>query len=64
MRQLVTALVFAFVPVPALVSAEPPEDRLRDRDEGTPLSMFGTQLREGELVIYPFFEYYRDGDYE
>jgi hypothetical protein len=26
--------------------------------------MFGTYLRDGELVIYPFFEYYRDGDYE
>lgn len=44
--------------------AQQPEDRLRDRGEGVPLSMFGTYLRSGELLVYPFFEYYRDGDYE
>jgi hypothetical protein len=26
--------------------------------------MFGTYIQEGELVLYPFFEYYRDGNAE
>jgi hypothetical protein len=45
-------------------SAQDRVDRTRDRGEGVPLSMFGTYLRAGETVVYPFFEYYRDGDYE
>jgi hypothetical protein len=44
--------------------AQQPDDRLRDRGEGVPLSMFGTYLRGGQVMVYPFFEYYRDGDYE
>jgi hypothetical protein len=41
-----------------------PVDRLRDRGEGVPTSMFGTYLRGRELMVYPFFEYYRDRNYE
>ena len=26
--------------------------------------MFGTYVRRGELLVYPFFEYYRDDDFE
>ncbi len=37
---------------------------LWDRGEGMPLSMFGTYIQKGQLLIYPFFEYYRDSDYE
>jgi hypothetical protein len=37
---------------------------LRDRGTGLPTSMFGTFIREGEWLIYPFFEYYRDRNYE
>lgn len=44
--------------------AAPQPDRLRDRGEGVPSSMFGTYLRSGELMVYPYFEYYRDGNYE
>jgi hypothetical protein len=39
-------------------------DRLRDRGEGLPTSMFGTYIRRGEILFYPFFEYYRDEDFE
>lgn len=49
------------------VSAQPapaPLDRSRDRGEGMPTSMFGTYVRGGELLLYPFFEYYRDHDFE
>lgn len=38
----------------------PANDRLRDRGEGLPTSMFGTYVTKGEFLIYPFFEYYRD----
>jgi len=37
---------------------------LKDRGTGVPLSMFGTYIRRGELVAYPFFEHYRDHDFE
>ncbi len=37
---------------------------LQDRGTGVPTSMFGTYLRPGELIIYPFFEYYLDDDME
>lgn len=44
--------------------AEQPPDRTRDRGTGVPLSIFGAYIRSGELIVYPFYEYYRDGDYE
>jgi len=37
---------------------------LRDRGEGVPTSMFGTYVRQGELLVYPFFEYYLDDNAE
>jgi hypothetical protein len=37
---------------------------LRDRGTGIPTSMFGIYVRPGELLIYPFFEYYRDHNAE
>jgi len=37
---------------------------LSDRGTGIPTSMFGTYIRRGELVVYPFFEYYKDDDFE
>ena len=39
-------------------------DRQADRGPGVPTSMFGTYVRRGELLIYPFFEYYRANRYE
>lgn len=35
-----------------------------DRGTGMPTSMFGTYVRQGELLVYPFIEYYRDNDME
>jgi hypothetical protein len=37
---------------------------LRDRGPGIPTSMFGTYVRHGELLFYPFYEYYRDRNME
>ena len=39
-------------------------DFLRDRGPGIPTSLFGTYVQKGELLIYPFFEYYRDQNLE
>ena len=39
-------------------------DYLRDRGTGMPTSIFGTYVRKGELLIYPFYEYYRDKNRE
>lgn len=38
--------------------------RLRDRGPGIPTSMFGTSVGARELLVYPFFEYYRDRNAE
>lgn len=40
------------------------QDYLKDRGTGVPASMFGTYINEGELLVYPFFEYYYDNDME
>jgi len=37
---------------------------LADRGTGVPTSMFGTYIRRGELIFYPFFEHYRDGNFD
>ncbi len=37
---------------------------LKDRGTGTATSMFGTYVRKGELLVYPFFEYYYDNNME
>jgi hypothetical protein len=37
---------------------------LRDRGVGVPSSMFGTYIQKGQFLVYPYFEYYRDHNYE
>lgn len=37
---------------------------LQDRGSGSPTSMFGTYCRKGELLVYPFYEYYINHDQE
>jgi hypothetical protein len=37
---------------------------LQDRGPGVATSMFGTYVRKGEWLFYPFFEYYRDSNLE
>ena len=45
-----------------------PEDGLpsylRDRGTGVPTSMFGTYVRAGEVLVYPFYEYSLNDDQE
>ncbi len=37
---------------------------LKDRGTGQPTSMFGTYIKKGEFLVYPFFEYYQNDDEE
>lgn len=37
---------------------------LRDRGTGVSTSMFGTYINKGELLFYPFYEWYRDKNFE
>jgi hypothetical protein len=40
------------------MAQDPPRPTyLEDRGTGIPTSMFGTYVRRGELLVYPFFEY-------
>lgn len=58
-----TALLLSLsAPAPAATQALPVY--LADRGEGIPTSLFGTYVREGELLVYAFYEYYRDSDTE
>ena len=60
---LFAAVVVAFpAPVVAAQQGDPPY--LRDRGTGIPTSMFGTYVRRGQLLLYPFFEYYSDRNIE
>jgi hypothetical protein len=66
-RAFVTAIVVPLascVAVPVLAQASELSPRWRDRGTGQPTSMFGTYIREGEFLLYPFFEYYLDHDAE
>lgn len=63
---LVLSLAIAF---PVLlfstpVSAEELPYYLQDRGTGVPTSMFGTYINKGEIIIYPFYEFYYDEDME
>lgn len=37
---------------------------LRDRGRGIPTSQFGTYVNKGQFLIYPFYEYYYDSNFE
>ncbi|MBI4421223.1 MAG: hypothetical protein HY560_10385 [Gemmatimonadetes bacterium] len=57
-------LLMALTLEPAPASSQEVPAYLRDRGTGMPTSQFGTYIRKGELLVYPFFEYYRDNDLE
>jgi hypothetical protein len=48
----------------SLVAQQQEPSYLRDRGTGIASSMFGTFIAKGEVVIYPYWEYYRDHDHE
>ncbi len=61
---IVLTIGIAFLPNLANAQEEDLPVYLRDRGAGIPTSMFGTYIRPGELLVYPFFEYYLDDDME
>jgi hypothetical protein len=66
MKTLLTAAV-AMTLAAAPLFAQTPEASpafLRDRGPGVPTSMFGTYVEKGQLLVYPFFEWYADTDLE
>ena len=61
----VVALVSMPWVCPIVVSAQTDLYRERDRGgSGVASSQFGTFVERGELVVYPFYEYYRDRNFE
>ena len=61
---LACLVVLVAVACPRQARAQAAVDRSRDRGPGIPTSMFGTYVERGELLFYPFVEYYHDKDAE
>ena len=64
------ALLFAVAPIRAAASVGPIlpgadlPSYLHDRGAGVSTSMFGTYIRKGEVLVYPFYEYTKNQDQE
>lgn len=58
------ASVLSVILAASIYGEEPEPEYLRDRGTGVPTSIFGTYVKKGELLIYPFFEYYQDHNAE
>jgi hypothetical protein len=61
------ALCLLLACVPARAQNAPAREmsgRTDDRDGGLPLSMLGSYIKPGQLIVYPFYEYYRNKDQE
>jgi hypothetical protein len=63
-RALTVAVALAAVTLPGQLAAQELPRYLRDRGPGVATSMFGTYVRKGELLVYPFAEWYADKDLE
>jgi hypothetical protein len=57
-------LILGLLVVTDTATAQEAAPFLQDRGTGVATSMFGTYVRKGEWLFYPFFEYYRDSDLE
>ena len=68
MKRIRIHLCLSFLLASALTSvsagAEDLPDYLRDRGTGVATSLFGTYVRGGELLVYPFYEYTSNKDQE
>jgi len=61
---LVLAIALGFTLSIQDLKAQEPPPYLQDRGTGVPSSMFGTYVRAGQLLVYPYFEWYADRNYE
>lgn len=62
-RFSVITLFLLYAPATVLAQDQVPYF-LADRGTGVASSMFGTYIRKGDLIIYPYWEYYLDHDAE
>lgn len=60
---LTLVVIIAVTGVPDAAESQV-SDHVRDRGSGVPASLFGTYIRRGELLVYPFFEYVQDNNRE
>jgi hypothetical protein len=58
------ALLLMLAIAPRIAAAQDDQPWLRDRGPGVRTSLLGSYVRRGELLIYPFYEYYADHDLE
>jgi len=58
------AIALAVIPSGRALAAQEPPHYLRDRGTGVRTSLLGSYVRHGELLVYPFFEWYADGNLE
>jgi hypothetical protein len=56
-RRAVLAVLACVTVLASTAAAEEPPPFLADRGEGISTSLFGTYIRKGELLVYPFYEY-------
>jgi hypothetical protein len=61
---LLTVLLSLVLHSPVLAQDDELPPYLRDRGRGQPTSMFGTYIEKGQLIVYPFYEFYYDQDAE
>jgi hypothetical protein len=53
------SLLFCFLfPLHTFIKGQELPDYLKDRGPGISTSLFGTYIEKGNVIIYPFFEYY------
>lgn len=60
-KSLVGFALIAWLPTLAAADAGT-SPYMRDRGPGIRTSMFGTYVQKGELLLYPFYEYYHDNN--
>jgi len=63
--RVVLAVAMIGLAAPTVVRAQQPlPPYLKDRGTGVASSMFGTYIRKGDLIVYPYWEYYHDNNRE
>lgn len=60
---LLVLIILSCLSIPAIAQEELPV-YLQDRGKGVATSSFGIYIQKGEVIVYPFYEYYHDKDAE
>lgn len=64
MKRAMLLAVFVLSAPAKIVAQQELPSYLKDRGTGIASSMFGTYIRKGDVIIYPYWEYYVDHDHE